>query len=703
MAGRRSTGRRANTGNDGEGRDQAACNKRRALTGFRPAPPVVGNCRPLFPRRAFCVLHSSPSPPAVLTTAPASLSIHLSIPDEWNGQHTGISRNSSYHALRHLSPITPSTHDGSRHVPNTPSMYCQSTALRRSAGNASSLIVSEGRCGMYAQPIRLPSVGDHFGGVAPLFGDRARSVGRREGGLEYVASFLNLDIEVVYTYLREFGKPQGNPALTIHDRLFLNLHIPRHLRVQYRRQRHMDAAEDCMRALRAPPPNLPTFRWTGLGRGPPRSDPEIFNAGLEVWAALDAALGRSRSIKGLGIYSFCIASLLRPAVPPFFERASSIDTKRTNDFLRFSAIVLLAAVPPVPIGPSRRPPLSATVTFLLAVIVVSILLASTRTQKARRWKSVCSVTRHSRPLHCASSTRSAVLRDPSTPFGQKRGTTRSSTTSRHPHFDLTRAAQEYDGEPLTTHERSRHRRRAHRSRHHLSSFPHFHVDAAAGLDPRRHRPQRFRPPPPPTFRPGPFFGVIFTACDDPGGFFAPSLLGRKGALSGLGGEGGLRNVVRFRDARGTREFPPRRLMMEGGSLRREREKGGYSCAPMDFLGDPRRWMCARALSCKIYDGGRVFPRFLAKEEGGDALTRREAEPPEARVRFLGERCDGGGVSPTPFWGKGLVQALPTTGGGGEMSPLEVRTRTLGRGGDLHTQEGVAIFVEPPKAYARFLG
>ncbi|KAI5822952.1 hypothetical protein K523DRAFT_406277 [Schizophyllum commune Tattone D] len=28
-------------------------------------------------------------------------------------------------------------------------------------------------------------------------------------------------------------------------------------------------------------PNLPTFRWAGLGRGPPRSDPDICDAGLE--------------------------------------------------------------------------------------------------------------------------------------------------------------------------------------------------------------------------------------------------------------------------------------------------------------------------------------------------------------------------------------------------------------------------------------
>ncbi|KAI5889862.1 uncharacterized protein SCHCODRAFT_02331431 [Schizophyllum commune H4-8] len=145
-----------------------------------------------------------------------------------------------------------------------------------------------------------------------------------------------------------------------------------------------------------------------------------------------------------------------------------------------------------------------------------------------------------------------------------------------------------------------------------------------------------------------------------------------------------RNVVRFRDARGTREFPPRRLMMEGGSLRREREKGGYSCAPMDFLGDPRRWMCARAPSCKIDDGGRVFPRFLAKEEGGDALTRREGgDPrPSRRRRACASSVNdatGRGL-PHPFLGKGTGAGASHDGRGeGEMSPLEVRTRTLGRG------------------------
>ncbi|KAI5900341.1 uncharacterized protein SCHCODRAFT_02710304, partial [Schizophyllum commune H4-8] len=38
-------------------------------------------------------------------------------------------------------------------------------------------------------------------------------------------------------------------------------------------------------------PNLPTCRWAGLGRGPPRSDPEICDAGLEVWAATGRGVG----------------------------------------------------------------------------------------------------------------------------------------------------------------------------------------------------------------------------------------------------------------------------------------------------------------------------------------------------------------------------------------------------------------------------
>ena len=38
-------------------------------------------------------------------------------------------------------------------------------------------------------------------------------------------------------------------------------------------------------ALCAHPPNLPTFWRAGPGRGPPRSDPEICDAGLEDWAA----------------------------------------------------------------------------------------------------------------------------------------------------------------------------------------------------------------------------------------------------------------------------------------------------------------------------------------------------------------------------------------------------------------------------------
>ena len=81
IAQRRSTRRRADTGNDGDGREQGARPKRRALTGFRPAPPVVGNCRPHLPRPASCVLRPSPSPPAVLTAVTPSLPVSLNIPD----------------------------------------------------------------------------------------------------------------------------------------------------------------------------------------------------------------------------------------------------------------------------------------------------------------------------------------------------------------------------------------------------------------------------------------------------------------------------------------------------------------------------------------------------------------------------------------------------------------------------------------------
>ena len=38
-------------------------------------------------------------------------------------------------------------------------------------------------------------------------------------------------------------------------------------------------------AQNAPIPQSSDFSWAGPGRGPPRSDPEIFKAGLEVWAA----------------------------------------------------------------------------------------------------------------------------------------------------------------------------------------------------------------------------------------------------------------------------------------------------------------------------------------------------------------------------------------------------------------------------------
>ncbi|KAI5889861.1 uncharacterized protein SCHCODRAFT_02702572 [Schizophyllum commune H4-8] len=152
-----------------------------------------------------------------------------------------------------------------------------------------------------------------------------------------------------------------------------------------------DAAEDCMRALRAPPPNLPTFRWTGLGRGPPRSDPEIFNAGLEVWAALDAAWAAREVLLSTRFTLLHYYDLLFPVHAP------SIDTESTTDFLRFPAIGPLAAVPPVPVGPSRRPPLFATVTFLSPPSTPTSSSAARsprcrRTQKAHQWKSVCSAT-----------------------------------------------------------------------------------------------------------------------------------------------------------------------------------------------------------------------------------------------------------------------------------------------------------------------
>ncbi|KAL1657434.1 hypothetical protein GGF50DRAFT_33724, partial [Schizophyllum commune] len=44
-------------------------------------------------------------------------------------------------------------------------------------------------------------------------------------------------------------------------------------------------------ALSAHPPNLPTFRWAGPGRGPPRSDPEICDSVLEDWAATGHGAG----------------------------------------------------------------------------------------------------------------------------------------------------------------------------------------------------------------------------------------------------------------------------------------------------------------------------------------------------------------------------------------------------------------------------
>ncbi|KAI5894604.1 uncharacterized protein SCHCODRAFT_01347853 [Schizophyllum commune H4-8] len=182
-----------------------------------------------------------------------------------------------------------------------------------------------------------------------------------------------------------------------------------------------DEAEDRMCAPRAPPPNLPTFRWAGLGRGPPRSDPEIYDAGLEVWAALDAALGRSRSIKGRIVDRLTQHSnpFLLFSYPPLPHLPSQSDIV-TSRAVSYSLLVLLEYIPsyrttcrrlarayraitPAPTIRDGHLSLAA----MDADVVVSILLASTRMQKAHRWKSVYSATRNSRPLHCASGTRIA--------------------------------------------------------------------------------------------------------------------------------------------------------------------------------------------------------------------------------------------------------------------------------------------------------
>ncbi|KAI5822352.1 hypothetical protein K523DRAFT_377287 [Schizophyllum commune Tattone D] len=60
-------------------------------------------------------------------------------------------------------------------------------------------------------------------------------------------------------------------------------------------------------ALSAHPPNLPTFRWAGPGRGPPRSDPEICDSVLEGWAA--TGHGQSTPFLTLSYLPFSSTSL----------------------------------------------------------------------------------------------------------------------------------------------------------------------------------------------------------------------------------------------------------------------------------------------------------------------------------------------------------------------------------------------------------
>ncbi|KAL1684669.1 hypothetical protein GGG16DRAFT_129806 [Schizophyllum commune] len=92
-------------------------------------------------------------------------------------------------------------------------------------------------------------------------------------------------------------------------------------------------------------PNLPTFRWAGLGRGPPRSDPEICDAGLEDWTATGRGhsspfLIFSHPSLPLPLHSYPVPShsvsyyllvqyCFTTSTSSFFLRASSIDTERT--------------------------------------------------------------------------------------------------------------------------------------------------------------------------------------------------------------------------------------------------------------------------------------------------------------------------------------------------------------------------------------
>ncbi|KAI5886186.1 uncharacterized protein SCHCODRAFT_02115762, partial [Schizophyllum commune H4-8] len=119
------------------------------------------------------ILRPSPSPPVPSTTASSSPRDHLFISNARTRQRNEIFENVLNDtaaasrrdlSLRHLSPITPRTHDGSRHVPDTPPKHSRRRTWCRSAGNASSLIVTEGRNKMYAYPTRISMVSRHLGG-----------------------------------------------------------------------------------------------------------------------------------------------------------------------------------------------------------------------------------------------------------------------------------------------------------------------------------------------------------------------------------------------------------------------------------------------------------------------------------------------------------------------------------------------------------
>ncbi|KAI5886272.1 uncharacterized protein SCHCODRAFT_02094287, partial [Schizophyllum commune H4-8] len=184
--------------------------------GFRPAPPTFGNFRPRCPRRAFCVLRPSPSPPSVLTTVFSSPGSFIAIPSEGNGHHDEIPQNlltdtpaASQRDLRvrHLSPI-----------PLTPAMgsdVCQNDLrdigerLPCVDGRGTHRLLSFQKVEAVCTEPDLDILDERsFGGniwparneggnsgepkyvYAPLTRCIWRSAGRREGEFEYVASFL---------------------------------------------------------------------------------------------------------------------------------------------------------------------------------------------------------------------------------------------------------------------------------------------------------------------------------------------------------------------------------------------------------------------------------------------------------------------------------------------------------------------------------